>query len=290
MRGPHFFVLRVEISRKRLVGFVLATPLPRVVSEMKWVMVVLGIGMASVAADDFGDRAGAVRDESLEKAGFSNTAGWGKEFTEWTRKRTRFLPDDWKKRFQLVEPPANSSVRTRSEVVYLQSVSKQRTAKQQDIEKEVLITNFRFGEHRYEELIKDSRYKETGKLLEAAYLDLAVVTFVFKQRFDRIRPSVLASRLDLPLEPSIEIPAHPAYPSGHATGAYGLAYLLQEIDPANAGRYLEDARRIGENREIAGVHYPSDTEAGRVLARQVVDAFLSNPSFVQQLESARAEW
>ena len=43
------------------------------------------------------------------------------------------------------------------------------------------------------------------------------------------------------------------------------------------------------SREILGVHFPSDSESGRVLARQVVDRMLQVPRFRQDLEEARRE-
>ncbi|MBK1826382.1 phosphatase PAP2 family protein [Haloferula rosea] len=251
-----------------------------------WNLVVVAV----VAADDFKHLSGAGADAACDGVGFRNTSAWGREFSEWARGRTKFLPADWKQRFQLVEPPANSSARTRAELEFLVEQMEKREQHQEAINREILVENFRFGDHRYEDLITRKEFSKTGELLKLAYLDLTVVTFVFKQRFDRVRPSVLAGRLEIPLSSSIEIPGHPAYPSGHATGAYGLAYLLQELNPDQAGRYLEDARRIGENREVAGVHFPSDTEAGRLLARQIVDGLLSNSSFVRLLEEARSEW
>lgn len=257
---------------------------------MKGIIAVFLLSLAVTWGDNLKDLSGAGRDPEVDEISFRRTATWGKEFSEWTRKPTRFLPKNWKSRIQLPPPPANSSPRTAAELDALDQRLAERPGKQAGIVKEVLITNFRFGDHRYEELITQPAFKETGELLRAAYLELAVVTFVFKQRYDRVRPSVLAEKLERPLDSSIDIPAHPAYPSGHATGAYGLAYLLQELDPANAVRYLADARQIGENREVAGVHYPSDTEAGRLLARQIVDALLENPAFARQVEKARSEW
>ena len=125
-----------------------------------------------------------------------------------------------------------------------------------------------------------------GRPLLAAYHDLGIATFVMKQKFNRVRPSVL----DKELSNAIEIPAHPAYPSGHATGAYTLAYLLQELDPSSAETYLAAAKRIAENREIAGLHFPSDSEAGRLLARQLADQLLSHPNFKRLMKEARKEW
>ena len=119
------------------------------------------------------------------------------------------------------------------------------------------MTNFRYGTHTYASLTTDPKYRATSKVILAAYHDLAIATFVMKQKFNRVRPSIL----DKDLGHTIQIPTHPAYPSGHATGAYVIAYLLQELDPESAQTYLKAAKQITENREIAGLHYPSDSEA-----------------------------
>ena len=83
------------------------------------------------------------------------------------------------------------------------------------------MTNFRYGTHTYASLTTDPKYPATAKVILAAYYDLAIATFVMKQKFNRVRPSIL----DEDLGHAIQIPTHPAYPSGHATGAYVLAYL-----------------------------------------------------------------
>ena len=111
-----------------------------------------------------------------------------------------------------------------------------------------------------------------------------------KRHHNRPRPTVVAAKLGIDLKASIPNPGHPAYPSGHATGAYAIAYLLHELDPDHSRDFINDAREIARNREIAGVHYPSDSEAGRLLARQLVDAFLRDRKFQVRLESARREW
>lgn len=124
----------------------------------------------------------------------------------------------------------------------------------------------------------------------ATYRELEVVCFVFKQRFDRVRPSVLAEKYGFQLGTVVKIPGHPAYPSGHATGAFTIAYILQELDPQNTETYRQDALRIAKNREIGGLHYPSDTEAGRLLARQIADSLLGDKAYQDLLKSARTEW
>jgi hypothetical protein len=89
-------------------------------------------------------------------------------------------------------------------------------------------------------------------------------------------------------------PAHPSYPSGHSTGAHALACLLDAAmdvpgDPhaAERARAWRLAARIAENREVAGVHFESDTLAGVALARSCVDELLRHPASAQRLRELR---
>ena len=95
-----------------------------------------------------------------------------------------------------------------------------------------------------------------------------------KAKYQRPRPSQLAPQL----LPPIPVPGHAAYPSGHATEAYCVQLCLAEVlrqaggivpSAAQAGDpLLRLAQRIARNREVLGLHYPSDSEAGRILAEK----------------------
>ena len=244
----------------------------------------------TVSADDYKHLSGAGNNPRIDRVSFTATQKWGKDHLAFTRKRTRYLPTGWQKNFAVPVPPANTSARAKAELEYLQKLAAQRDSRANDIRAEVLVTNFRWGSHTYQQLTEANRYKYTSRVMKAAYHELAVAVFVFKQRFNRVRPSILGKGTGKDFGHAIEIPAHPAYPSGHATGAFTLAYVLQELDPGNGEKYRADALRIARNREIAGLHYPSDTEAGRLLARQIADALLANQKFQTLLKAARGEW
>lgn len=241
-------------------------------------------------ADEYKNLSGAGSDKKTDSITFSGTQKWGKEFIPFTRLSTKYISRDWKQSFSVPKPPANSSARTKAELEYLQTVISKRGQHLSDIKKEVLVTNFNFGKHNYQTLTTNAKYTQTAKLLNATYHDMAAAVFHFKKKYNRVRPHILSGKLGTGLNTSIPSPGHPAYPSGHATGTYTIAFILQELDPANAKQYLADAKRIAENREIAGLHYPSDTEAGRLLARQIADSLLSNKTFQAQLKRAKAEW
>jgi hypothetical protein len=72
------------------------------------------------------------------------------------------------------------------------------------------------------------------------------------------------------LQPVIATPGHRSFPSGHATEAFMVARLLALLAGPRCPKGMESqlqaqAARIGQNREVAGVHFPADTLAGRIL-------------------------
>jgi PAP2 superfamily len=104
-------------------------------------------------------------------------------------------------------------------------------------------------------------------------------TFVFKRLFLRARPVRMCKKLRPMFSREHRYhPGHPAYPSGHSTTVYAWAYLLGSKlafpHRALAGKLLAAAKAVAVNREWAGVHYASDTEAGRLLGKQIADAIV----------------
>lgn len=122
------------------------------------------------------------------------------------------------------------------------------------------------------------------KLLRQLVLDSVEPTvYDFKQRPEFCRPRPWTTY------PSVKpmfrnhdhkcYPGHPSFPSGHATVAYVFAYLIAALDTAQDRSKLEEvAQEVAERREIAGVHFPSDTAGGKDLAVQMVAKMLDPPS------------
>ena len=233
---------------------------------------------------------GAGTNSPLDRLSFSNTQKWDRELQKYTQQNPLLLPKNWKQSVAVPQPPANSSERTAEELRLLQTLATKRAISQAQIEAEVILPNFPFGQHTYASLTDATQRPATAKLIKAAFNDSAIVVFTFKKQFNRVRPSLLAEKLNKPIGTAIAIPEHPAYPSGHATSSWTIAYLLQELDPNHAVNYRKSAAAITHHREIAGLHYPSDSRAGRLLARQLMDLMLANPHFQRQLNEAKKEW
>jgi hypothetical protein len=80
-------------------------------------------------------------------------------------------------------------------------------------------------------------------------------------------------------------------PSGHATEAFLVATWLRRLvpsaNPENTAEQLRlQAGRIATNRVIAGVHFPVDSVAGRLLGETLAEYLIArcadNPTFAHR--------
>jgi hypothetical protein len=65
--------------------------------------------------------------------------------------------------------------------------------------------------------------------------------------------------------PLVATPGHDSWPSGHSTESFAVARVLATLCPDAGPQLRAHAARIAQNREVAGVHFPTDSAAGAVL-------------------------
>jgi acid phosphatase (class A) len=82
---------------------------------------------------------------------------------------------------------------------------------------------------------------------------------------------------------------HGSYPSGHAAFASCAAILLGQMVPEKRQPLFQRASVFAESRIVAGVHYPSDVEAGWISGTVIAAALLREPRFEKDFNAARAE-
>ncbi|WP_245840978.1 phosphatase PAP2 family protein [Puniceibacterium sediminis] len=102
-----------------------------------------------------------------------------------------------------------------------------------------------------------------------------------KMGLDVARPIALSSAV----QPVIQTPGHPSFPSGHATESFVLATLFSRLfydvpfDPAMAvetqNEVMRYAARIATNRTVAGVHYPTDSMAGAIAGMTMAEGLIN---------------
>lgn len=158
-------------------------------------------------------------------------------------------------------------------------------------QRDVILPYFRGIAH-----FNRASHPATVYLCYAAERIAAFAVMHYKWTFKRPRPSQYRASL----LPPIEVPGHAAYPSGHATHAHILADLLEYVilpqghcygDPAKPSPFRMMADRIARNREILGLHFPSDSAIGRKLATGCFGIMREMPTLKNHLlRVARSEW
>ena len=125
----------------------------------------------------------------------------------------------------------------------------------------------------------------TADLMGRTWRDASHYLWRLKFKHARIRPY----NID-PSVKSLEEPNWAAFPSGHASYSHMLAYLYSKLAPEFSDIFFTDARNIAHSREIIGVHFPSDSEGGRVFAKQFVDQLFKSEKFRSEFEKMKMEW
>ncbi|MGV7032021.1 phosphatase PAP2 family protein [Methylobacterium symbioticum] len=111
------------------------------------------------------------------------------------------------------------------------------------------------------------RTKRTFELLNIVLQTCVYVEMRIKQALACWRPVEYSAQV----QPMITTPGHGSFPSGHATQAYAVVHVLKALlglepnHPKVVEQLERQAARIATNRVIAGVHFPVDSLAGRML-------------------------
>ncbi len=123
-------------------------------------------------------------------------------------------------------------------------------------------------------------------LLTDAAADSKILSEAAKTQFARSRPQFADPRV----KPSISGEVDGSYPSGHATRGMLWARLLIEIAPDLKDALIKRGEEIGWDRVVAGVHFPSDIYAGRMLGQITAQMLKKDPEFQTRLAKAKTEY
>ncbi len=115
--------------------------------------------------------------------------------------------------------------------------------------------------------------------------ELVMVYLKRKWASESVRPSHKYPRLTPPLP----VPPHASYPSGHAMISHILALTAKDLVPMLGSTAEELARRIARNRQVAGLHFQWDTNAGEQAAANVHRILQDLRSYKKYLKNAADE-
>lgn len=198
---------------------------------------------------------------------------------------TYVAPKDFDFKAILGDPPADNSPEHKAEVDRMLDLQASRTADEvRRCKSEEEVTVFCFSTVLGEGFnAKD--LPVTSRVMEDAYADARSVSNAAKKVWLRVRPPLAEPRI----QPCVALEHTASYPSGHAVRGVMWAILLSEIYPDKRDALMARGRQIGDDRFLAGMHYPSDVAAGQKLGGEIARRLLANAAFQSQLEQVRRE-
>ncbi|AZD17423.1 phosphatase PAP2 family protein [Pseudomonas chlororaphis] len=125
----------------------------------------------------------------------------------------------------------------------------------------------------------------TRAFFRRAQEDLVQFLMPAKHSYGRPRPYE-ASALVKPVLPP---PEGDSYPSGHSMNGYLNATLLSMALPEKRNELFSRAQINADSRVIAGVHFPSDLEGGKISAAVLAARLLDDPRAAADFEAVKQE-
>jgi hypothetical protein len=185
----------------------------------------------------------------------------------------------------LGDPPPDNSPEHKAEVNHMLDLQAARTSEEERrCKDEEEVTVFAFSTVLGDDF-NAKNLPVTTKVMSEALADTKIVTNAAKLTWRRVRPPLAEPRI----HPCVKLEHTASYPSGHATRGIVWATLLAEIFPDKRDAILARGKQIGDDRVLAGMHYPSDVVAGQKLGAEIAVKLLANADFKAELDKARAE-
>jgi acid phosphatase (class A) len=182
-------------------------------------------------------------------------------------------------------PPASGSDTEKTEIATILQWQNKRTAS--DIARcksEEDVTPFIFSDVLGDKFVEKD-LPETATLLKQVQGDIKGFTALAKAKWERKRPPYADDRI----HPCVPIEENGSYPSAHAVRGVVWSRILAEMFPDKKDALLKRGLLMGEDRVIAGIHFPSDVEAGQKLGDAIADKLLADPKFKPSMAAAKDE-
>jgi acid phosphatase (class A) len=185
----------------------------------------------------------------------------------------------------LPEPPAVDSAEHQEELNLLIKLQRVRTPA--DIARatteEKHLTVFDFADVLGPNFTPERCPKTAAFFKSALQADLSYFNKLAKNHWNRPRPYTD------PRVHSLFIEKDGSYPSGHSIRATLFGEVLAALVPEQRSAIIVRSQQMGWDREIAGVHFPSDIYAGRILGKALASKLMANPEVAAQLEALKSE-
>jgi acid phosphatase (class A) len=185
----------------------------------------------------------------------------------------------------LPPPPAQDSPQTKKEIAEILAFQKNRTKAMIDY----AVADQEINVFRFSNVLGDKFTKEnltlTAKFFENMIANEVDIVGPAKDYWKRPRPSVFDNRV----KPCVRVPVNASYPSGHSAAGNLMAIILADMVPEKSTEIFNRGWDFAVNRIIGGVHYRSDSDAGRIAATVIAADMFRNGEFRLDYEKSKAE-
>ena len=187
----------------------------------------------------------------------------------------------------LPPPPTNDSEITRNEIAVMLKIQQERTPEEAARARaDASYSVFRFADALGNpEVFNANSLPKTNSLFRKVTYEEGAVVQAGKRGFKRPRPFVLEPRI----EPIVKKPTNDSYPSGHAMWSRVVGLVLADMLPEYSDKIMARADDFAGHRVVAGVHYPSDVDAGKHAGTALAAFLFASPAFQPDYAAAKKE-
>jgi hypothetical protein len=180
------------------------------------------------------------------------------------RIRKKFDEEGWTQEI-IRHSPLNLSKTTQNDFIILQDLTQ--SAGFEGISFARYVDNVENLANLFIELVQEYGVQESMGNFFAIDSQTDSLLHYLKHVIDRPRPYQLARALGYEVYPLIRTDAMTAaYPSGHALTAFVMGEYYSRLVPEARPRIENLAQKIAMSRELAAIHYPSDTQISKMIS------------------------
>ena len=164
--------------------------------------------------------------------------------------------------FKNVPPPTNESNKTEEEIEYLEDIP---------VDKNLVDSADAMSNH-FSKFLSTKGLDYPKEELRPVMRGVKAIILKLKYHYNRPRPWQIAKEKGLELNSeTLKSSSSPSYPSGHATQGRFVARYLADLYPEYGDENTQIGEDIAFSRNMAKVHYPSDSKFGKLLGDSMYD-------------------
>ena len=169
--------------------------------------------------------------------------------------------------FKNIPPPPNESVETEEEIEYLEDIP---------VDKNLVHSADEIGKH-FSDFLTPKGLEFPTQEIKEVMIGVKAIILKLKYHYNRPRPWQIAQAKGLELNSeTLQSSSSPSYPSGHATQGRFIGRYLADLYPEYSSELIKIGDDIAFSRNMAKVHYPSDSAFGKLLADEMYE-YVYNP-------------